>query len=153
MYGIVADLSRNVKASAHDCYHSACSLITTIVHWSALVILHQYRLGHYPWYHYYCMTTKIRDMHLRHGAAQRLALAAWWEDQPTKRKNASRLNQLKSHGPPPSPPARIVRLGFMAADSLRAFDRVVIMVFANILVFTSDTKTSFRKQLSIRCQT
>src|SRR5436190_24289855 len=59
MYGIIAELSRNVKGSSHDCYHSACSLITTIVNWSALAILHQFRLGHYPWHHYCCMTTQL----------------------------------------------------------------------------------------------
>jgi hypothetical protein len=29
------------------------------VNWSALAILHQFRLGHYPWHHYCCMTTVI----------------------------------------------------------------------------------------------
>ena len=41
-------------------------------------------------------------------AAQRLALAAWWEDQLTKRKNAFAATAVFSRRVPPSPPARIV---------------------------------------------
>jgi hypothetical protein len=33
--------------------------------------------------------------------AQRLALAAWWGNQPTKRKKALRLDSLFLRGPPP----------------------------------------------------
>ncbi len=40
--------------------------------------------------------------------AQRLALAAWWESQPTKRKNAFVGTAVLARRVPPSPPARIV---------------------------------------------
>ena len=49
-------------------------------------------------------------------AAQRLALAAWWENQLTKRKKAFAWTPPSLHGPPPSPQQavlarfRVVRL-------------------------------------------
>ena len=72
-------------------------------------------------------------------------------DSPSKRESAEARKMLKKRAAYPKSGARIVRLGFMAADSPRAFDSVVIVVFANILVFTSDIKASFRKQLAILC--
>jgi len=42
------------------------------------------------------------------GTAQRLALAAWWESQPTKREKAFAETAALARRVPPSPPARIV---------------------------------------------
>mgnify|MGYP000566003486 CR=1 FL=1 len=90
--------------------------------------------------------------------AQRLVLAAWWGNQPTKRKNAFAWTAVFSRRIPPSPPARIVgrflwswsyhpAYGFQVVSNLHG--RILINVYQNRMTMVFFIPVSDYKLTSI----